>query len=250
MARMEFLTENQYNTTTSVKVNNNTDAVQYLFDKNVDIDYSTSGYTGSTTVATISIEFSSPVVLSHMILQNHNLRDFRVYYNSATANSLNVTTQNSNTSTYLSFSSVTVNSIQLDHSSAMTGVERSIGELHVGERLVQFERNPTVDKFVPVLDRKQIVHEMPDGGVVTYNIKSKYRASLQWDFITPTFRNQLFSVYEDADPMFFIPEPTTTSWNGIGNEVVWVGDFDFNHSTNDKNQGYSGKLLLRQTPSR
>jgi hypothetical protein len=250
MARMEFLRANLYNTTTSIKVDNNTDGAEFLFDKNPDVQYTTSGYTGSTTASTISIEFAQPTVLTHLILQNHNIRDWRVYYNSATANSLHTATGNSATSTYISFASLTVNSIQFEHIAGMSAVERSIGELIVSERLTQFERNPSVDDFRPTIDRKQIIHEMPDGGVVVYNIKNKYRANLSWEFITPTFRNTLKSIYSDADPLFFIPEPTSTSWDGVGNECLWVGDFDFRHSTNDKNQGHSGKIQLRQTPSR
>ena len=250
MSRMEFLRENQYNTTTSVVVNNNTDGVEFLFDKNPTIQYTTSGYTGSTTASAISIVFSVPTVISHAILQNHNIRDWRIYYNSITSNSLNITSGNSASYTYLSFPSITVSSIQFEHISGQSNSERTIGELIFTDRLSQFERNPSINDFTPVIDRKQIIHEMPDGGIVLYNIKNKYRASLSWDFITSSFHSTLFNIYDMAQPVIFIPEPTTTAWNGTANEVVWIGDFDFKHSTNDKNQGYSGKINLRQTPSR
>jgi len=250
MARMDFLSANLYNTTTQVIVNNNTAATEFLFDKNTDVDYTTSGYTGSTTASAISIQFSEPTVISHIIIQNHNIRDWRIYYNSATANSIQTVSNNSATSTYISFSSITVSSVQFEHIAGMSLAERNIGELIVSNRQIQFERNPSIDDFNPAIDRKQILHEMPDGGIVAYNIKNKYRATLAWDFITSTFHSQLKSVYTDSVPFIFVPEPTTTGWDGIANEVIWAGDFDFKHSTNDKNQGYSGKILLRQTPSR
>jgi hypothetical protein len=253
MANMEFLTQNYLNTTTMLVLNSNTDGAQYLFDRNKTVSYTTSGY-NSTTASTVSIQLTnttSGVVLSNVIIQNHNLRSFRVFYNSVTANSLLVSTTNSATSTYISFASITVSSIQLQMDNTIAGsVEKSVGEFIVANRKLTFERNPSINDFKPVIDRKQVLHEMPDGGVVTYNIKNKYRATLAWDFITSAFYNQLLSVYEEAQPLYFLPEPTATGWNGSVNEVLWVGDFDFNYSTNDKVQGYGGKISLRETPSR
>jgi hypothetical protein len=250
MARMEFLSANLMNTTTQLKVDSNTITGEYLFDRNTTLGYSSNGY-GSTTATVISIEFSAPQVLSHILIQNHNLKDFRVFYNSATANSLDIETTNSNTSTYLSFSSVTVSSVQIQMNDTIAGhVEKSIGELVLSERLVKFERNPSVKKWKPTIFRKQIEHEMPDGGAVLFNIQDKYRASLSWDFLSEDFRDDLYNVYTSADPLYFVPFPTSTAWLGEACETVWAGGFDFKHATNDKVQGWSGSVNLKQTPSR
>jgi hypothetical protein len=250
MARMEFLTENRLNTTTQLKVDSNTVTAEFLFDRNIGMGYTSNGYSG-VTATTISIEFVSPVVLSHVLLQNHNMKSFRVFYDSATANSLLVNTTNSATSTYLAFASVTVSSLQVQMNEAITaGQEKRIGELVAAERQVQFERNPSVRKWKPTIFRKQIEHEMPDGGTVLFNIKDKYRANLSWEFVTTSFRDDLYDVYATADPLYFIPFPTATSWDGSAHEAAWVGDFDFKHATNDKTQGFSGSILLKETPGR
>ncbi len=251
MAKMEFLTPNLLNTTTQLKVDSATNLSSYLFDRNLTLGYTSSGY-NSTTSTVISIEFSSPTVISHVLLQNHNLRAFRLFYDSATANSLVPTvTTNSATSSYYSFSSVTVSSVQIQMDNTIAGsAEKSIGEFVVGERTVQFERNPSVEKWKPVVFRKQVMHEMPDGGTVLFNIKDKYQAKLSWKFITSSFRDQIFSVYTAADPIYFLPFPTTTAWDGAAYESAWVGNFDFMHSTNDKAQGFTGSILLKETPSR
>jgi len=250
MARMEFLSENLFNTTTQAKVDSNTTTVEYLFDRSTSLGYSSDGY-NSTTATMISVEFSAPQVISHILMQNHNLRDFRLFYDSATANSLLVDATNSNTSTYLAFSSVTVSSVQLQMNNTIEGsVEKEIRELFIGERHVQFERNPTVKKWKPMIFRKQIEHEMPDGGTVLFNIKDKYRASLAWEYITDDFRDDLYTVHRSALPLYFVPFPTATAWLGEAYETVWTGGFDFKHATNDKDQGWSGSINLKETPGR
>lgn len=249
MARMEFLSENRLNTTTQAKVDSNTVTAAYAFDRSTSLGYSSNGYNSDTSTI-FSVEFAVPVVLSHLLLQNHNLKGFRVFYNSATANSLAVVTGNSATSYYLNFNSVTVSSIQVQMDTTVTGVEKSVGEIVVAERQIQFERNPSIQNWTPTVYRKQIEHEMPDGGTVLFNIQDKYQASLSWEFITQSFRDGLKTVYDAATPLYFLPFPTTTSWDGTAYESVWTGDFDFKHGTNDKTQGYSGSIVLKQTPSR
>jgi hypothetical protein len=250
MANMEFLSANFINTTSMIALLSYTDGAQFLFDKKPATAYATSGY-NSTTAATITITFATATVISVIAIQNHNLSQFRAFYNGVTASSLGIVTGNSAASTYLSFSSVTVSSvtIQMDNTIA-GGVEKSVGELIISDRQIKFERNPAINDFKPVLDRKQVIHEMPDGGVVAYNIADKYRATLSWDFITSAFHSSLLGVYESGRPVVFIPEPTTSAWDGKAYEVLWVGDFDFNYSSNVRAPGYGGKILLRQTPSR
>ena len=250
MARMEFLSQNKLNTTTQLKVESNTVTSEYLFDRNTELGYTTSGY-NSTTATVVSIEFLVPTVLSHVLIQDHNLRAFRLFYDSATANSITIVSGNSATSHYISFASVTVSSIQLQMDNTIQGsIEKTVGELVFLERTLQFERNPSVKKWRPTVVRKQIEHEMPDGGAVLFNIQDKYKADLSWEFITTGFRDDLYDLYAAADPLYFIPFPTTTSWGGDAYETVWVGDFDFKHSTNDKAQGFSGSIRLKEGPSR
>lgn len=250
MARMEFLSENRLNTTTQAKVDSNTVTAAYAFDRSTSLGYSSSGYNSDTSTI-FSVEFAVPTVLSHFLMQTHNLKGFRVFYNSATANSLAIVTANSATNYYLTFNSVTVSSIQVQMDTTIAGgVEKSLGELVVAERQIQFERNPSVQNWSPTVYRKQIEHEMPDGGAVLFNIQDKYQASLSWEFITQTFRDGLKTVYDTATPLYFLPFPTTTGWDGSAYESVWTGDFNFKHATNDKTQGYSGDIMLKQSPSR
>jgi len=246
MALMEFLSENIINTTTMMTVTSGTATLQYLFDRNIELGYSTLGY-ASTTSAVLSIHFNETTSVSHILLQNHNLKQFRIFYNSSTSNSLYTTTNNSSTSTYISFNTVSVNTIQIQMDDTIKGSEeKSIGELIIAERKLVFERNPSVNTFKPKIDRTQIRHIMPDGGVVLFNIKDKYRATIQLKFIETSFYTSLKSIYEEAKPIYYIPFPTTTGWDGNAYLCVWSGDFDFSFSDNAKNT-YSGKILLEET---
>lgn len=250
MANMEFYRSNLYNTTTMITVAaGNTATIEFLFDRNKSSQHVSVGYPGNTST-TVLITFANPTVISNVLLLNHNLETVQAWYDGNPANNIGLAFNNSETSTYFNINSVTVSTVTVSLGNTMDGGEKSIGEIIVTEKLTRFERNPTIDRFTPMFDRKQILHEMPDGGVVAYNIKDKYTAKLGWEFITSSFRDTLLDIYQSGDPVIFAPEPTTTGWAGEEFEMIWTGDFDFKHSTNDKRQGYSGTITLRETPSR
>ncbi len=253
MANMEFLTANILNTTTMVVASTGSGTFAYLYNRNDKLAYSTVGnFSGTSTL--ISFEFLGPTVISNIVMKNHNLKRFRAFYNSATANTFSVDvnqTANSGTSSYFGFASITVNSIQIQmDSTTAVGAEYKIGELILAEKRLQFAVNPTHDGYDPSKNRTKIVHTMPDGGVTVFNIRNKYRAKIGLEFISQTFRDDLSDVYDEALPNYFLPFPTTgTDWDGVAHEVVWTNDFNFRHEENSKTQGYSGDLLLEETPS-
>lgn len=254
MALMEFLKANKLNTTTMLVMQaSNTGTAAYLLDRNRGQKFSSVDY-NSTTASVISIVFDSPTVLSHVLLQNHNLKSFRVYYDSVTANSLGIVTANSQTSTYLSFSSVTVSSVDIQMDTTIAGsVEKEIGELILTERRLQFEVNPSTNNYKPKTRRKKIRHEMPDGGVKLLQIADKFSAKIEFDYISDSFTSALTSVFDDGNPLTFVPFPTTTAWGGTkmgeAYEVLITSDLDFAYGTNDKTQGYNGSIMIEETPS-
>lgn len=254
MALMEILQQSLLNTTTQITTtaNNGAGTFQYSFDRNIRLGYSTVGYS-SSTVAGFSIVFSQTTPVSHILIQNHNLRQFRAYYNSVTANSLAVVAGNSATSTYLSFATVSVSNIELEMELQMSSgavqadIEKTFGEIIVANRQLVFARNPSVQDWTPSFKRKQLIHEMPDGGIKAYQIRDKFQTKLKWSFITETFRNDLYTIYSSAAAFYFVPFPTTSAWDGQAYEVLWPGDFDFKHGDNSKSQGFGGSVLFRET---
>ena len=249
MSNMEFLSANKINTTTQLIMPVNTNVALYLIDKNKSLQYYTTGYTTNTSCV-ISVSFSAATVISNIILQNHNLKAFRLFYNSVTANSIAVYSTNSETSNYINFATLTVNSVQLQIDSAMTAdTERLIGEFIIADKQLVFERNPSIDNFTPTTDRIQIRHIMADGGISLHNIRDKFKVKIKQNFITESFYNSLLSIYTTALPLCFVPFPTTTGWDCKAFEMVWSGDFDFKYAANVKAIGYTGSILLEETPS-
>lgn len=252
MADMEFLKQNFINTTSSIfgtPAGATSGTESFLFDNNKSLAWGSSGFESGTGLA-IEIEFANPTVISHCVLLNHNIRTAQLYYDSVSTNTLTAIASNSATSTYLSFASVTVSSVTLFMQNTIPGLtEYSIGELIWSERQLVFERNPSTKDFTPAVKRTKVTHKMPDGGVTIFNIQDKFKADLKWKFVTTSFRDDLRTVYDSADPYVFIPFPTTTSWDGGAFEVVWTNDFDFKNSDNAKTQGFEGKIRLEETPS-
>jgi len=245
---MEFLRRNQFNTTTSVVPPSGTGTVEYLFDRTTSKFYETAGATGTSVV--LSVEFDQATVISHALLKSHNIKAGSIFYDSATANSLASWTGNSDTSNYFQWASTTVSSIQIQMDSPITALsEYKIGDLVVTERLTSFERNPAAKDYKPKRPKTRITHQMPDGGSKVFQVSQKFRADLSWNFITDSFKNELYTVYELADPFEFVPFPTSTAWDGFSKQVNWTNDWDFRHGTNDKTQGFNGKIQIMETPA-
>jgi hypothetical protein len=250
---MEFLKENLINTTSMILVDSNTDTVENIIDKNINLKYYTLNY-NSTTSCIISIEFDTPTVISNILILNHGLKSYRAWYDSMTANAFNPAiniSNNSDTSSYYYFASVTVGSVQLEmYSSIVSNEEKKVGELIVSERLLKLDNNPSADNYNPSFNQKQILHEMPDGGMISFKIQNKNKFNLNLPFITSSIHNTLKTMYENNNEMVFMPFPTATSWDGIASPVVWIGQFNFKYSANVKAIGFTGSILLEEVPTR
>jgi ankyrin repeat protein len=244
----EFCDKNLLNTTTMIGCSSGTGTFAYLFDRNVDIDFQTDGHTANTsTVLTINLD--APTVISRVMLQGHNLKDYRVFYDGVTANSWAAVTGNSNTSTLLTPASTTVSSISIQMDNVIeTGKERTIGELIVTDCRVTLDNNPDTGNFTPKFFGKKIRHEMPDGGTSLFVVANKYRAKMKLRFVSDSVTTQLLELYNDGDAFYFVPEGTTGAWAGEAREVVWVNDWEFLYGDNAKSQGQNGGIEIEETP--
>jgi hypothetical protein len=251
MRTFEFCGQNLLNTTSMLKVDSGTGTLSYLFDRNTSLDYQSVDYTGNTSTV-LSVEFDSPTVVSRIMIQNHNLKAFRVFYNSATANTFTPDYQitgNSATSHFLAFSSITVSSIQIQMDDVIDlNQERSIGELIITDCNVSLPNNPSANDYDPKLYKQKIKHTMPDGGTSMFLIGNKFQANMKLKFLSTTTKDLLLAVNNDGNPFYFVPEGTTTGWLGHAYEVVWTNDFDFTYSENSKTQGWDGSIKIEETP--
>ena len=245
MAVMEFLTQNYLNTSTVATATSNPSVTSFLYDRNTGLRYLTSGVTTSTS-ATIGVVFGTSRVISKIFIQNHNLRDFELRYNSVTT--ITAVTLNSGSSTYISFASVTASSVDLISTRATTtDTERTVGEFYVGDRHLQFDRNPTAKNYDPARPMKRVIHKMPDGGVTAFNIRQKFNAKIKLDFASDSLASLIQPIYDTAAAFYFLPYPTTTGWAGVAHECLWTNEWDFTYAENSKSQGQSGSIVLEET---
>lgn len=255
---MEILQTNYLNTSTMLTVPANTAAASRLFDKRPDRQYKTVGYTGST-VGVITIDLVQTATVSRIILLNHNLKDFTIFYNGATANTLTLTSTcattttdwatNSETSIYLSFSPVAMTSLSIQMSATMAnGDERAIGQIIIADQLYRFTRNPDSGGYRPNVSAREISHTMSDGGSVTYFIRNKVNSKLTLKHYDDW--SALKDVYDDNKTVLFSPFPTGTAWDGDIFECNWTGGFKpLAYTTNIYNNGRDVDIDLKETAS-
>lgn len=257
---MEFIEQNYLNTTTMLTLNSNTTLANYLFNPDPYYNYVSSGLNDDTTSMSITITFSSTSPVSRISLKDINLKEFKIFYDGVTANTFAITgantttcdyTANSDTSLYFRCSTVQCSSITLDAKKTMiANQEKVIGLFVASDLLYSLAIIPSAQNYKPVLNQKQIVHTLSDGGTRIHNVRSKFSFGISLNYLQETDRDSLKSIYNRSNPFMFCPFGTTTSWDGILFESVWTGPFDFyEYSDNASSSGFSGKITLKETPN-
>ena len=193
---MEFIEQNYLNTTTMLTLNSNTTLANYLFNPDPYYNYVSSGLNDDTTSMSITITFSSTSPVSRIALKNINLKEFRIFYNGLTANSFSITNanttvtdyiSNSETSMYFRFSTVQCSSITLDAKKTMTANQEKVVGLFVASDLIYaLALLPSAQNYKPVLNQKQIVHTLSDGGTTSHNVRSIFTIGFTLDYLQET----------------------------------------------------------------
>ena len=248
---MLFLTNNKFNTTTQAVVGTyNSVTVFHAVDRIPSTQWVTTGY-GTSTSTVFSIELGSSTSISKIYLQNHNLKQFRIFYNSVTANVFTPAiseTTNSATSNYFSVATTAVSSVQIQVDLATTAdTEKAIGDIYIGDVMINFERNPSSANYMPILKKDRVIHRMPNEGVSVFVGNQKFKAEISWKYVSNSFTSQLLNLYETNTAFYFVPFPTTTGWDGHGYQMVWTNNFDFKYSDNNMSAGQGGKIVLEET---
>ncbi len=82
---MEFLYKNDINTTTHFDIDSGTATVEYLLSTDYRYQYVSSGDNSDATTTSIVNNFDVTTTISRIVLMEHNLEGFRVFYNGSTA---------------------------------------------------------------------------------------------------------------------------------------------------------------------
>lgn len=257
---VEFLKQNYLDTTTSVVVDSNTNATQYLIDRDPSFQYVSVGYSGVTNT-TIRINFGVTQTVSRIALVGHNLKGFTIYYNGVTASTFGLTSTchtttsdfstNSDTSLYLSCNPVDCTSVSIQCKTTMvSGVEKAIGYMVVSDVLLSLSRIPSAKDYKPELTPHAVVHTLSDGGTRIQTVADKMSVSINYKWLTLSQRDSLKSLYDLHQEMIFCPFGTSTGWDSVCFPAVWAGPFDFyTYSDDALTAGFSGAIKLLETPS-
>lgn len=248
---MEFLKQNLLNTTTIITVaSGNSDTVENAFDRDPNTKWETVGYQ-STTLVTFQIDFPTETAIDTIFVQNHNFQQFTIYHSNTTTQTFTPAIDIASATTnnhYFTFNTITVGRVTLRVFSGQTNdTEKSMGEFYVNGLLLNMERNPSAPDYKPLKPKKDVIHKMPNGGVTQFVVDQKFKAQLKWKYLTNSFTSKLENIYDTNTAFHFVPFPTTTSWDGVAPEVLWTNDFDFRHSSNNKDAGQGGKVIIEET---
>lgn len=255
---MEFIRKNYIDTITSISISSNTITVENILNWDKTFQYSTEGFADDTTIASITFNFDETVSVSRIALLEHNLKSYTAFYNGVTANTFSLNesnptatsdfSSNSNTAQILSFAQVDCTSVTIDMKQTIeANNEKAIGYALMSDLTLDFERDPSAKNYSPIYKPDQIVHKMADGGTRIHNTGEKFSTSIKFQYISPTFRENLREVHQAWDSFVYLAVPTSTGWDEIIHEVVWPGNFEFyKYSDNAIQAGFGGKIDLRE----
>lgn len=260
MGNMEFCLMNYLNTSTLASITSGTTSVSKLYDRNNSLYWTSNGDNSDLTTTTIRIGFASSKNISRIILEDINLKSFKIYYNSNTANLITLIgaltnasswASNSETSLYLKFATLSVNQITIDMTATMiANQEKQIGEFWITDKYHVLEYQPDTSGFIPKFNRKQYAHEMSDGGSAVYIVQDNFKCSLKRDYVSSTEFTKFLGLYQLYDSFIFTPFPTGTAWVDENLKIYavnWTNDFDFTKFIhNEKGLGYTGQMQLEE----
>lgn len=254
---MEFLGPNLLDTTTIMSITSGTFTVDNLFLRDPSLQYSSSGFDNDLTTSTIVIQLDSTLPVSRIGLDSINWKSFTIFTDGATASTLSISggdttvsdySNNSNSSMFLTFTTVSTQTITIDVKSTQSAdAEKAIGYLHVSDLLLSFERTPAAKNYKPKLKPKQVVHSLSNGTTRINKINETRMVDISFQNITTAFRDNLKSVYDRKTPFAFVGFPTTTGFDGFFFNCVWTGPFTgFEYSDDAAAAGHSIVIKLEE----
>jgi len=110
--------------------------------------------------------------------------------------------------------------------------EKYVGEIYIGLKDFEADKNPA--EYNPIISKKGFDLDMADGGVKSIWYAEKFKADLNFNFVSTTEIANFNDLYNDHASFYFAPTPTDegTDWDGDSWLVNWVGDKDMYKLTN------------------
>ncbi len=201
------------------------------------------------TASSVTWTPTASTTINRIFLQNHNFKDYQIYYNGTESNTftpaINIT-DGSGSHSYHEVSNQAVTSLTVKATKTLVAnSEKALGEFFVGTEQFEATNNPA--DYSPIEVKRGYDLEMSDGGVRSIWQGQKYKADLHFEFIGTTEIASYKSLYDAHRNFYFMPTPTTgTAWDGDSWDVNWVGNYDALKLTGGiaKSVGYDVNMSL------
>jgi len=256
---MDFLVGNYLNTTTMISVDSGTLTFSNLFNPDKTKQWVSSGYNDDTATEILTISFSQTLTVDRIGIKEHNLKEFKIFYNGNTATTLPLASGDtttisytgcSETSQFFNITPTDCTSVSLYMTKTQTAnSEKALGYLYVGESLLELPRIPSAKNYKIAKTTTRITHTLSDGGKRLQKISEKWNVQIKLNNLSDSSVKSLEDVYDRKAPLYFSALGTTTGWNGVLFETVWEGDFGFwEYSDNAVDAGHDGNIKLNECP--
>lgn len=256
---MEFIKENYVSTITSITYATGTLTVANLINPDYTFQWLSDGFNDDSLPTELVFSFDETMTVSRIMIKEHNLKQFRLYYNGVTANAFAMTTTamtttsifNANTDTahYFTVDPVDCTSVtlQMDKTSVANS-EKALGYIYISDSLLTFSRIPNHQGWKPKVKQNNVMHKLSDGSFRNHKINKKFSAQIKLSNITKAFRDNLETIYDRLTPYAFCAFETSTAWDEMFYGCIWSGDFDF-YQLGDTaiDAGYDGIIRIAES---
>lgn len=255
MAEPKIYTKNYITRDCVITVSHGDGSKAYLYDRDQDSKWITSGANSDATDISIQIDFYEGTVaqnrtITRLFLLNHNLKTWDAeYWDGSAWQALTSETTDAASDTYKTFNSVTTAKIRLSCTATQTtNQEKYIGELiacaltlDIGRDLEQYD-----------MKYREKVKEIALGDGSSHmavtrfspNRTQKYGANVRLIYLSAATVALLQAIKEAGEPFLWQPESTTVPSDIFF--VHWAGPFDVHYVTTYKGAGYTLSAALRE----
>lgn len=222
-----------------------------LVDRNEDQVFSAIGESGALTV---SVTFPTPRDINRIFIQNTNIKNFTITYNSGSAFTPSLAvTNNAVANLYYEVTKVVAaTGIKIVVTTTQDSGEAYIGQFYAGLEIFEFAGtigNEGDDwKSGSV---KQTILEMSDGTTQKVFVRRLLNISLDLINLSDAERTNFWTAYDEnkRNAIVFIPYPSDVggTWDGWGGHYNWTNAFEFyNYAEGTSLNGWKGHIDLVQ----
>jgi hypothetical protein len=231
----------------------NDPSLSALLDKKSSNLFTWSAGTGTNTCLHLSLAAATNINV--LLLQNINFSKFEIQINSLAVSPIGADTTTAfwdswtDENLYLEFSTIAAQTIDVYVYTTTSGGDRECGQIIATELQYELPWNPNFSDYLPTLSGRRQQKIMSDGGIKTYSIAEKFKASFRLNYVPPSVTSGIRDLYNSDNSYIFVPFATTTGWDGDAWEINFVGEYNLKQAANNDTSDpyYKGSIIIAET---